>query len=159
MSKYKTRGAVFIVSGFILVIFSFFALYVVPKMFTPPTKIYIGNGVFDTRLALDNASRERGLSGVNSLGPNEALLMVFEYESDWGVWMKNMKFPIDIVWLDEAKKVVHIVKNASPEYSTDKTFKPNKPAKYVLELPAGTVVSDAINVNSLAIFQLEEEVK
>jgi len=156
MSKYKTRGAVFIVSGVILVIFSFFALYVVPKMFAPPTKIYIGSGVFDTKLALDASSREKGLAGTNQLSPGEALLMVFDYESDWGIWMKDMKFPIDIIWLDETKKVVHIVKNASPEYSTNKTFKPNKPAKYVIELPAGTVDNNTINLNSLAIFQLEE---
>jgi len=81
-------------------------------------------------------------------------LIGFEYESDWAYWMKNMKFPIDIVWLDEAKKVVHIVKNASPEYSTDKTFKPNKPAKYVLELPAGTVDSNTINLNKLSNFSV-----
>jgi len=74
MSKYKTRGAVFIVSGFILVIFSFFALYVVPKMFAPPTKIFIGNGAFDAKLALDTPSREKGLAGVNQLDSGEAFI-------------------------------------------------------------------------------------
>ena len=156
MSKYKTRGAVFIVSGVVLVIFSFFALYVVPKMFAPPTKIYIGSGSFEAKLALDEPSQEKGLAGIDNLASDEALLMVFDFESDWGIWMKDMKIPIDIVWLDKSKKVVHIVKNASPEYSTDKTFKPNKPAKYVLELPAGAVDNSTINLNSLAIFQLEE---
>lgn len=156
MSQHRNRGAVFIVGGVVITIFSFFALYVVPKIFEPPRKLYIGSGVFDTKLALNTSSREKGLAGVNQLASDEALLMVFERESHWGIWMKDMKFPIDIVWLDETKKVVHIVKNASPEASTGKTFMPSKPARYVLELPAGTVDSRTINLNSLAIFQIDE---
>ena len=47
-----------------------------------------------------------------------------------------MFFPIDIIWINEEKKVVHMEKNVPPE-SFPKIFTPSEPAKYVLEVPAG----------------------
>jgi uncharacterized membrane protein (UPF0127 family) len=52
--------------------------------------------------------------------------------------MKNMKFAIDILWLDENKKIVHVSSNVPP-CVTDPcpVYNPGMPARYVLEIPAG----------------------
>lgn len=157
MTKSKTIGATFIISGVVLLVFSAFAFFVVPKIFAPPQKVFIGSGSFEARLALNEESREKGLSGVSKLDSDQVLLMVFDSEDRWSIWMKDMKIPIDVVWLDSNKKVIYIVKNISPITSTDKVFLPKDPAKYVIEFPAGSVDEYSINLNSLAIFQLDEE--
>ena len=66
--------------------------------------------------------------------------------------MKDMNYPIDIVWLDKDKKIVYIVKNAPPESYPYETFVPKQDARYVLELPAGTVGPKSIVIGKEAAF-------
>lgn len=47
-----------------------------------------------------------------------------------------MKFPIDVIWLDENYRVVNIIQNVQPD-SFPKIFEPSKSAKYILEVNAG----------------------
>lgn len=95
------------------------------------------------------AERERGLSGSDSLPDGQAMLFVFPNDSTWGIWMKDMKYPIDIVWLDKGKKVVYTVKNAEPS-SYPKIFQPIEKARYVIELPNGTIEKTGIAVGDPA---------
>lgn len=80
----------------------------------------------------------RGLSGTESLATNEAMVFVFPKDAKWEIWMKDMNYPIDIVWLDSAKNVIYTVKDAQPS-SYPKTFKPETDSRYVIELPSGTI--------------------
>jgi uncharacterized membrane protein (UPF0127 family) len=64
------------------------------------------------------------------------LLFVFDEPGLHGIWMKDMRFPIDILWLDDAFQVVDVRKNVAPD-SYPTVFKPTKPARYVLEVTAG----------------------
>jgi uncharacterized membrane protein (UPF0127 family) len=86
-------------------------------------------------------SRAKGLSGRRGLAPDEAMLFVFDYPGKYGFWMKDMLFPIDIVWISEDGTVVHIERNISPDtYSKQappQTFMNTPDAKYVLELASG----------------------
>lgn len=81
-------------------------------------------------------SRELGLSGRTSLAPNTAMLFVFDSSDKWGIWMKDMRFNLDIVWLSEQGVVVGLEQDVSPN-TYPEAFYPNMPARYVLELPAG----------------------
>lgn len=93
--------------------------------------------------------REQGLSGTDSLPDGQAMLFVFPNDSTWGIWMKDMKYPIDIVWLDSGKKVVYTVKNAKPS-SYPEIFQPIEKARYVIELPSGTIEKTGIAVGDPA---------
>jgi uncharacterized membrane protein (UPF0127 family) len=66
--------------------------------------------------------------------------------------MKDMNFPIDIIWLDKDKKVVYIVKNAPPESYPYEHFEPKEEARYVLEVAAGTVEDKKIMIDAPATF-------
>ncbi len=156
-SKSGNLSTTLIISGVLLVIGVTFLIFIFPNMIRPATNIYIGDGIFRTKLALDENARTKGLSGVKQIDADEALLMAFPSEGKWSIWMKDMLFPIDIVWLNKDKKVIYIVKNASPEDSISLSHEPTSPAKYVVELPAGTVDNKAISVKSLAIFQINSE--
>jgi uncharacterized membrane protein (UPF0127 family) len=91
-------------------------------------------------LAATNEQRAQGLSVKDALAENEAMLFVFDTAQDHSFWMKNMKFPIDIIWLDSNRTIVHIEHNLQP-CNLDvlcPTHKPdNNSAIYVLETVAG----------------------
>ncbi len=86
-----------------------------------------------------DSSQERilGLSGRESIAKDVGLLFVFERSSTQNCfWMKDMKFSIDMVWLDEAKQVVTVSPDVSPDTYPD-SFCPDSSAKYGLEIGAG----------------------
>lgn len=93
------------------------------------------------------AELEHGLSDTKSLPADHAMLFVFPQSSIQGtsIWMKDMNYPLDIVWLNNDRVVIHMEKNvlpstynrADPTKST--IFKPDQPARYVIELPSGTI--------------------
>ena len=154
MGTHKNFGVVAIIGGALLIILVAFFISVLPVMTQSTTYLKLGDGVFDAKVTATENGRAKGLAGVTELNPNQALLMVFPDQEKWGIWMKDMKIPIDIVWLNSDKKVVYAVTDVSPDISTSETFSPKLPAKYVVELPAGTVKSKAITTNSVAIFDI-----
>jgi hypothetical protein len=79
---------------------------------------------------------KQGLSGRAGLKENEGMLFVFERPGKYSFWMKDMNFPIDIIWIGEDLKVIYIKKDALPN-SFPEVFTPDKNAKYVLEVNAG----------------------
>lgn len=82
--------------------------------------------------------REQGLSYYKSMEPDSGMLFVFENPGKHQIWMKDMYFDLDILWLDRNRKVVHIKENATPD-SYPEVFTPSQEASFVLEVPAGWV--------------------
>lgn len=101
------------------------------------TKARIGGKDFALAIADTNSKRVKGLSGQEGLAPYQGLLFVFEEEGSHSIWMKDMKFSIDIVWLDKNFTVVDIKSRVAPE-TYPEIFTPDRPALFVLEIPAGT---------------------
>jgi uncharacterized protein len=98
----------------------------------------------------------KGLSVKNTLAENEAMLFVYDNEAQYTFWMKNMKFPIDIIWIDADKTVVHIEHNLQP-CSSDllcPTYKPVDDSLYVLETVAGFAEKHDIAKGTAVHFEL-----
>lgn len=127
------------------------------RNFQPATEVRLGSGVFAVQLATTDEARIRGLSGVDTIDANGGLLMIFPNDAKWGIWMKDMKVPLDIIWMNNDKKVIYIVKDALQDLGTSKTFHPDDPARYVLEVPAGMVKNAGIKIGLVATFQLRKE--
>lgn len=123
----------------------------------PRTLVSIGNQVFRSDVASTNAAREKGLSGRQHLGSDEAMLFEFDSDKQWAIWMKDMKIPLDIIWLDSDHKVIHIEKNAKPDAKPYKEYTPSLPARYVLEIPSGQADKANISVGSTASFNVAKE--
>lgn len=102
------------------------------------------NGV---RVMVDTAispeARNQGLSGRPELAEDEGMLFVFDITSEYGFWMKDMNFPIDMIWIAEDGKIVYIKKDARPELYPE-VYIPDRKAKYVLEVVSG--FSDKNNI-------------
>jgi uncharacterized membrane protein (UPF0127 family) len=94
--------------------------------------------------AATGAQREKGLGGRACIESGRGMLFVFDHPGTYAIWMKDMKFPIDIVWISQDHKVVGIEKNIDPSTYPDRFANRDKPAKYVLELQAGK--ADAVNL-------------
>ena len=83
-------------------------------------------------------AQRTGLIGRERLGENEGTLYVFQMDDPGRLFgTKGMTFPIDIIWINSAKQVVHIHKNVPPDYNGD--LKSLWPSRYVLEVNAGYV--------------------
>ena len=130
-------------------------VYFVYEMTQPKAIVYLGDGVFTARVVSTDSAREKGLAGVNNLPKDKAMLFVFEQDDQHGVWMKGMKISLDIVWLDSEKRVVHIVHDVSPDSYPDEVYKPSLPARYVIELAAGTAREKSIRTGMTARFDDE----
>lgn len=104
-------------------------------------KIFLPNRTSITaELAITEAERQKGLMFRETLLPDQGMLLVFEEEDIYYIWMKNMKFSIDILWLDREKRIVHIEKNVPPcKKEPCPSYYSKTPSMYVLELRAGSV--------------------
>jgi len=105
-------------------------------------------------LALTQAEQEQGLSGRQSLNENEGMLFVFAVPGKYAFWMKDMNFPIDMIWLGENMQVVYIKKNADPKLYPE-TYGPGPndgDAKYVLEVTSGFSDKNNLKVGDIVTF-------
>lgn len=80
-------------------------------------------------------ARQKGLSGRQSLLDGRGLLMVFPSDVFPGIWVKDMRFPIDIIWIDSDWKVVQVTPDIAPA-TIPKIFYPDYYVRYILEVPA-----------------------
>jgi len=103
-------------------------------------------------VAATDAKRTRGLGGRESMRENEGMLFVFPKRDFHGIWMKGVRFPLDILWLTEGQEgvftVVDTKENAAPE-TYPKVFLPQKKAAYVVELNGGVARKNGIAIGSV----------
>lgn len=124
------------------------ALYVVMQNLGDTRLITVG----DTTVVVDVVStdllRQKGLSGRESLSDGTGMLFVFDTSDRWGIWMKDMHFSIDILWIREDGVVVTLKEHVAPE-SYPTVFSSTEPARYVLELPAGFAQKHGVQEGSV----------
>ena len=137
----------------ILILISIRAILALSLLLFPNDKVILK--ISDIRLQIEVADtgeeRVKGLSDRESLGYRDGMLFIFDNESLHGIWMKDMNFAIDILWIDEGYKVVDIKKDAKPE-SYPEVFIPEVPSKYVLEVNAGFLEENDIEIGDKIIF-------
>jgi uncharacterized membrane protein (UPF0127 family) len=90
-------------------------------------------------VAITDEDQIKGLSIRDQMNENEGMLFAYGEPSRQSFWMKDMKFPIDIIWLNETGSIVHVEENLRPCVPSLEcpSFSPNKNAQYVLETVAG----------------------
>ena len=102
--------------------------------------IEIANKKINIDLAQTPDERQMGLSFRADLKEDQGMLFVFENPSRYGFWMKDMNFPIDIIWI-EGDTVVDITSNLSPQQGiADKeliSYYPKQNVDKVLEVQGG----------------------
>ncbi len=92
----------------------------------------VGEIPINVEVADTEQKRVQGLSGRNSMDNSNGMLFVFDTADYHEFWMKDMKFPIDIIWIGEDLKVVSIDSSVQPS-SYPKRYRPTRPARYAIE--------------------------
>jgi len=120
------------------------------------TTVAVKNTTIVADLALTPDQQSKGLSGREKLSENQGMLFVMKTPGMYGFWMKEMKFPLDIFWLDRTGKVVYIKENLQPCLTTLNcpTFTPDMNSLYVLETVAGFAHKYGIAKSTNFSFQL-----
>lgn len=107
--------------------------------------VHVGDIPIKVEVVDTPRSLQLGLSGRDELGATNGMLFIFEQDDHHGIWMKNMRFPIDVIWIDKNYTVVGITERLMPE-SYPKIFEPPVPVRYVLETNADFARSFGIQV-------------
>lgn len=111
--------------------------------------------IIEVEVMVSHQDRALGLMFRPSLPEDKGMLFVFERSDFHGIWMKNCRFPIDIVWLDEERKIVHVAENVPPcKADPCPTYEPLRRATYVIELNAGQARRDELTVGATVSFEL-----
>jgi uncharacterized membrane protein (UPF0127 family) len=116
---------------------------------TPTKKLILKNKEINLLVAQTPDETMWGLSDFPSLPPDTGMMFMFPQPGIYSFWMKNMKFPLDMIWIDSDNRVVTIHENISPDTyykNPPELFLPTSPASAVIELPGGF-----IKINNLKI--------
>lgn len=115
----------------------------------PNTKaMKIGDVPVQASIAETWPERIRGLSKTPYLPRDVVKLFIFDSPGYHSIWMKDMNYPIDIIWVDDNLEIVHIEESVTPE-TYPNLFVPDVPARYVIETASGFVKEHKITESTL----------
>ena len=118
-------------------------MFVVPIKTVQVPRVFLGGEEIKVTVADTPDIQEQGLSGKKELKADEGMLFIFSNPGTYGFWMKDMLFPIDIIWFDSNRKIVDEWQSARPE-SYPKIHAPRDASQYVLEVQAGFFASHVL---------------
>lgn len=151
---------VLVVIGVIFVAFLIFISYPYFMQIQNLEKVNISiNGKkISVEMADTYEKQVRGLMFHEPLKEDEGMLFVYGKEGYYGIWMPNMSFAIDILWIDKNSNIIHIERNVQPcESMPCKSYRAVKPSLYVLEMKANSSldikVGDKVDMSSMHVHQ------
>jgi len=99
-----------------------------------------------------------GLFFAKDLSPDAALLYIYDDDDFHKVWTKNSHFPLDIIWMDRNKTILHVEENVPPCTGDPcPSYGPPEPdALYVMQTAAGFVKNNRLTPGMSMIFRLVE---
>jgi len=92
------------------------------------------------------AKRIEGLMSKKSLPEKEGMLFIFNEENHHGIWMLNMSFPIDILWVNKNLEIVDITEDVQPCKINCPVYLPDERALYVLEVNSGFTKKNKLQI-------------
>ncbi|MBI2012192.1 DUF192 domain-containing protein [Candidatus Daviesbacteria bacterium] len=140
----------FVIQAVLLIAVLFLALFfyknpqalssIIPTKFQGVT-VKINEVSIQAEVADSPEKRRQGLGGRKSLDQGSGMLFIMDEKKRHTFWMKNLKFSIDLIWIDE-DKVVDIISDVPPPKEGEidanlPTFSPSLPADKVLEVNGG----------------------
>ena len=147
----------FVIAAVIAVVAIFFVVLTVGKYqqarFTP---VKIGNATVNAEVADTEPKQVRGLMFRDKLPADDGMIFAFGGDGRHGIWMLNTSIPLDIVWLDKGKKVVHVEEKVPPcrALLVCPIYRPGPDSRYVLEVNSGFAKRHNIKEGSVAKFDL-----
>ena len=119
------------------------------------SEVQISKGTWRVELAVDEASRQKGLAGRNEFPKGTAMLFVFPRQEVLRFWMLDCTFPVDIAFISDDMKVVSMYTmsvEADPHHP-ERVYSSKYPARFALEVSAGELKRAGVKVGDRVIFR------
>ena len=109
-------------------------------------KMKIGKQSYNLEVARTETQQEKGLMKRDSMPEDHGMIFVFPDEQMRSFWMKNTRFPLDILFLDSRGKVVSIHQMRAYDESNTSS---DQPAQYAIELNKGQASASGVQVGEV----------
>lgn len=133
-------------------------MYPTPGLALGATQVIIITQYAETAIAaevaLSRSEQETGLMHRASLAENHGMLFPLPYPRPMRMWMKDTLIPLDMLFIDEQKRIIYLKENATPKSLA--AIGPGKNIIAVLELPGGTIQKLRIAVGDTVRYRLAE---
>ncbi len=147
--KQKTKLKKWHLIAFGIIILLFLCLKIYGWLVRPMQNIEIAGEVLTVMVADTPALRFKGLSGTNLTDKKQGMLFVFATPDYYTFVMRDMDYPIDIIWVKNGE-IVEIAPNLAPEKGVPEAeltrYRPRMSATHVIELPAGFVEKHNVKI-------------
>lgn len=160
MTKYKNKistqliftAVILLVGSFLFIRFNQETKHGISS--TQKPTLEINDVKIDLEIADTFEAQRQGLSDREELANNTGMLFVWEEKQIKNFWMKNMHFPLDIIWID-GNKIVHISENLPPEGEMPQNhYSSIVPVNNVLEVNAGFCAEHDIKIGDEVKFNM-----
>lgn len=123
---------------------------------TERAAVTLPNGaVYTVEVPRNQVDRERGLMFRRRLPDRTGMLFVFPSRDRHAIWMKNCLIPLDLIWLDDARRVVAVLPDTPPcPKDPCPIYQPDAAGRYVLELAGGAAKREGVKVGSVLRFDV-----
>ena len=119
-----------------------------------PQVVLPGEVVIEVEIASSDVLRAQGLMFRESLQPGHGMLFLFREADVHLFWMKNTVIPLDMIWLDEERIVVHIESDVPPCTGDPcPNYGPEEPTHSVLEIGGGEAVRNGLEIGDRLEFR------
>lgn len=137
--KSKITMSIAIVIVIVIALLGAWSIFTTPQEIEgPPQACFKTEECLELIFADTPEAHEIGYSNYTEYPASKAMLFVFDKIGIQSMWMKDMDFAIDIIWIDSRNRIGHITKSAPPCESINcLIYEPPVQTKYVLEVPAG----------------------
>ncbi len=120
-----------------------------PSAPSGPRAVLPSGAVYALELALTPEDQAQGLMYRENLPERTGMLFVFPEPAPHHFYMKNTMIPLDIIWLDEAGRVIHIAADTPPcKADPCPTYGPDGNVRTVLEVAGGKAAKEGVTVGS-----------
>lgn len=102
---------------------------------------------FRVEVARTSAEKSRGLQGRDGLPPGRGMLFPFSRAAPRSFWMKDVSFPIDLIYADGEGRITEILEELPPcvgPIARCPSYRSARPMRYALELAAGQAAAHGL---------------
>ena len=119
------------------------------------TVTFPDNKIIHVKLADTRETQTRGLSGAPDLNSFDGMLFIFPEEHTARFWMKEMNFPLDIIYLNNQKQIVEIHRELPPcadIAACPKISAAGANVRFVLEIAAGKAAESNLQIGQTLLW-------
>jgi len=118
-------------------------------------QVCLKNVCYSVEIAMTQEEQSKGLMFREFMPSDHGMLFVFPVQRPYSFWMKNTLIPLDMIWLDNSRRIVHMEKAVPCTADPCRHYLPSEDALYVLELNAGETDKKAMKIGDQWVFKLD----